>query len=157
MTSSTEDQAKTGQLKDLEFEMSWKIRDEIMRNLNLHTKLFSGLIIKADAREKMLKANNELMATLMNLPPKIDGRSKSIESLERSPDDMGMNEVVLDLSLNMKSRIVDTLIANHHVVLLLDADSSSSVTNAKMIGQNNDLICELLKLRSRTVSKGSSR
>ena len=145
MSNSTE------QLKDLEFEMAWKTRDEIICNLNQHTKLLSGLIIKADAREKMLKANNDLMATLMNLPPK-DGCSRSFESLEHDLSD-GLNEVVLDLSLKVKSRIVDTLITNHHVVLL-KADSSSSETNAKMIDQNNELICELLKLRSRTVSKG---
>ena len=155
MTNSTEDQAKIGQLNDLEFELAWKTRDEIIYNLNLHTKLLSGLIIKPDAREKIRKANSDLIVVLLNLPSKVDGRSRSLESFENSPDDVGLNEVLLDLSWDVKSRIVDTLIANYHVVLR--TDSVASEFKSKLIDQNNYLICELLILKSRTVSKGSPR
>lgn len=153
MTNSTEDQAKIGQLNDLEFELAWKTRDEIICHLNLHKKLLSGLIIKADTREKLLKANNELVTTLMNLPLKVDDQLRGFESLESSLGD-GLNEVVLDLSMNVKSRIMDTLVANHHI--LLGANSVASELKSKLIDQNNDLIYELLKLRPRTVSEGSS-
>ena len=148
MTFSTKQ--KTAQLEELEFELAWKTREEIIGNLNQHTKLLSGLLITADARKEMRKANNDLMAILMNLPAKVDGQLKSFEPLENRPDG-GLNEVVLDLSLDMKSRIVDTLLANHHVVLL-EADSVSSESKTKLINENNDLIYELLKLRTRTVA-----
>ena len=45
--------SETSQLEDFEFELGWKTRDEIVCNLIQHT-LLSGLILKADAREKML-------------------------------------------------------------------------------------------------------
>ena len=67
-------------------------RDQIC---NQHTKLLSGLIIKADAGEKIRKANGDLIVELLNLPLKVDGRLKSFESFERTPDD---GQVVLDLS-----------------------------------------------------------
>lgn len=146
MTGST-DQANAAQL---EFELAWETRDEIFRNLNEHTKLLSGLIIKPDARETMRKANVDLMATLMHLPLKVDGRSRSSESLQRSADDGPTNELLLDLSSDVKSRIVDTLITNHAV--LLDADFVTSQFKSKLIDRNNDLASELLKLRSRAVS-----
>ena len=147
MTSSANQ--VTLQLEDLEFELAWKCRDEIILSLNRHTELLSGLIIKADARENLRKANNDLVATLMNLSVKVDGRSRSLESLGRSPDD-GPNEVLLDLSSEVRSRIVDTLMINNS--LALDGDSVSSECKAKLINRNHDLICELLKLRSRTVA-----
>lgn len=149
MTGST-DQANAAQL---EFELAWETRDEIFRNLNEHTKLLSGLIIKPDARETMRKANVDLMATLMHLPLKVDGRSRSSESLQRSADDGPTNELLLDLSSDVKSRIVDTLITNHAV--LLDADFVTSQFKSKLIDRNNDLASELLKLRSRAVSINS--
>ena len=151
MTSST-DPVKTSRLNELEFELAWKTRDEIICNLSQHTKLLSGLLIKADVREKVRKANVDLVATLMNLPLKVDDRLKSFESLERNPD--GLNEVLLDLSWEARSSIVDTLMTNHQIALL-EADSVASECKSKLIDQNNDLIWELLKLRSRTVSKGN--
>ena len=154
MTSST-DQANTLQLKDLEFELGWKTRDEIMCSLSQHTTLLSGLIIKADARKKVHKTNVDLVATLMNLPLKVGGRSRSFESLGRSADD-SLNEVLLDLSSDVRSKIVDTLMINHNVALL-EADSVSSECKSKLIDRNNELICELVKLRSRTVSKGTAQ
>ena len=153
MTTST-DQVKTLQLKELkelEFEMLWETRDEITFILNQHTKLLSGLIIKADAKKKMQKANFDLIATLMNLPSKTGGRSKSLQSAGCSADE-GLNELLLDLNWRIRSKIFDTLVANHHV--LLEADSVASECKTKLIDQNNDLAFELLKLRSRIVFKG---
>ena len=152
MSNST-DQTKTGQLKELEFELEWKTRDEIMCSLNQHTKILSGLIIEADAREEIRKANVDLVATLMNLPVKVGGRWKRFES--RLPAS-GLNEVVLELNPDVRSRIVDTLMANHHVALLA-GDSVENECKSKLIEENNDMICELLKLKSRTVSKGTRR
>ena len=143
MTSS----AKSEQL---EFELAWTTRDEIICNLNRHTKLLSGLIVNADAREKMRKENNELVTVLMNLPVKVDGRLKNLESPERSPDE-GVNEVVLDLSLKVRSRILDALTINHSVSLM-EADTFSSERKAKLVDQNNELAYELLKLKARTVA-----
>ena len=143
MSSST---MKTGHLKDLEFELAWKTRGEIISILNKYTALLSGLV-KADAREEMRKANVNLMSTLMGLPVRVDGRSRSFDSLEHSPA-VGWNEVVLYLNSEAKFRIVDTLIANHHV--LLEPDSVSSEYKTKLVNQNSDLICELIKLRVRT-------
>ena len=140
--------SSTDELKQLEFELAWKTRDEIICNLNQHTKVLSGLVLKADAREKMRKANNKLVTVLMNLP--VDGRLKSFESFERSPDE-GLNEVVLDLSLKVRSRILDALTINHSVSLM-EADTFSSERKAKLIDQNNELAYELLKLRARTVT-----
>ena len=142
---------KTVQLKDLEFEIPWKSRDEIIAVLNQHTELLSGLIIQADAREKMQKANVDLVAALLNLSLKAGGRRESSA-------DKGPNEVVLDLSADLKSRIMDTLITNHHYTLLeATPDSVSSECKTKLVDGNNELICELIKLRSRTVSKGTAR
>ena len=149
MNSST-DPEKTPQLKDVEFELGWKTRDEIVGNLSLHTTLLSGLIINADAREKMQKVNNDLVTTLMNLPLKVDGRTRSFESLGGSPDD-GPNEVLLDLSSETRSKIVDTLMINHSLVLL-NVESVSSKRKSELIDGNNCLIWELVKLRSRTVA-----
>ena len=151
MASST-NQVKTVQLEDLEFELAWKTRNEIICNLNQHSELLSGLIVKADAREKMQKANGDLMTTLLNVPLKAGGRLRSLQSPGPSTD--GPNEVTLDLNLDVKSRIVDTLITNHHIGLL-EADSVASECKAKLIDQNNDLICELVKLKSRIVSSPS--
>lgn len=157
MTDST-NQAKAAQLKEpefeLEFELAWATRDEIICKLNQHTKLLSGLVIKADEREKQRKENNDLVNALMNLPVKVDGRLKSFESFQYDPDG-DLNEVVLDLSADVRSRILDTLTTNHSIALL-GADSVSSECKSKLIDRNHDLICELLKLASRTVSKGSS-
>ena len=137
------------QLEDNEFELAWKTREEIIGNLNQHTKLLSGLLITADKREKMQKANNDLMAILMNLPAKVDGRLKSSKSLEIRPDG-DLNEVVLELSWEVRSRIMDTLIINHHV--LRETSYISSERKTKLIDENNSLIYELLKLRTRTVA-----
>ena len=150
MTSST-DQAKTSQLKDLKFELTWKTRDEIMCNLNYHTKLLSGLIIKNDTSEKMRKVNGDLVVALMNLSVKADdGQSKSFESLERRPDDSS-NEVLFELNSDVRSRILDTLMINHNVALL-ESNSVPSEFKSKLIDRNNDLACELLKLGSRTIA-----
>ena len=141
--SSPGDQAKTEQL---EFELTWKTKDEIICILHKYTTLLSGLIIEENAREKMRKPNVDLMSTLMNL--RVVGRSRGFEPLERNPS-VGWNEVVLYLSSEFKSRIVDMLIANHYVVLL-EPDSVSSEHKAKLVNQNDALICELIKLRVRT-------
>lgn len=153
MTSSTDLVKKTLRLKDLQFELAWKTRDAIICNLSQHTTLLAGLIVKADAREKMRKANGDLVATLMNLPVNVDGRLESFELLERSLDD-GLNEGILELSSDVQTRIVDTLMINHNIVLL-GADLVENECKSKLIGQNNDLICELLKLRSRIGFKGT--
>ena len=150
------------QLEDLEFELDWKTRDEIFGNLNQHTALLSGLIINSGRQEKLKKANCDLVAALMNLPVKDGGRSKSFAWLESKPDD-DLNEVVLYLSADMRSRIIDKLVTNHDIVLM-GADSVSSERKAKLIAQNFELACELLKLRVRTgaipsdssTSKGTS-
>ena len=149
MTSSA-DQAKTAQLKELVFELAWKTKDEIICNLNQHTKLLSGLIIKNDTMEKMRKVNGDLMAALMNLPVKVDGRSKSFESLDHSSDD-GSNEILFELNSNVRSRIVDTLMTNHNVVQL-ESNSVASEFKSELINRNNNLICELVKLSSRTIA-----
>ena len=133
---------KTAQLNDLEFELAWKTRDEIIASLSQHTKLLSGQIIKATDREQVRKANNDLMATLMNLPLKADVRDS--ESL--SPDEP--NEVVLDLKWEARLRIVDTLMTNHQVALM-EVNCVASECKSKLIDQNNELINELLKLKSR--------
>ena len=152
MSSSTE---KTVQPEDLEFELSWKTRDEIFGNLNQHTALLSGLI-DPDTRANLKKANGNLMVEVMNLTPQVDGRSKVFQEQPECRRG-GLNEVVLCLSADVKSRIVDTLIANHNV-LLLGADSISCERKAKLIDQNTDLAYELLKLRVRTgaISNDSS-
>ena len=144
MASSME----TEQLKHPEFEMAWKTREEVIGNLNQHTKLLSGILITADAQEKMQKANKDLMATLMNVPLKVEGQLKNSKSPESRPDG-DLNGLVLDLSWELKSRIMHTLILNHHV--LMAASYVSSERKTKLIDQNTDLACELLKLRTRTV------
>ena len=149
LTMST-DRAKTGQLKELQFELAWDTRRAIIDHLDQHTKLLSGLIIEADAGEAMRKANGDLMLVLLNLPVKVGGQWKRFESLERGPC-KGQNEVVLELNPDVRSKIVDTLMTNHHVALLA-ADSVENECKSKLIEQNNELICELLKLKSRTVA-----
>ena len=152
MCSST-DPVNTAWLKNLQFELAWKTRDEIICSLNQHTKLLSDLIIKTDVREKTRKANGDLIVALLNLPLKVEDRLRSFDSLGHSPDD-GSNDVLLDLGWMARSRIFDTLMTNHNIVLL-EADSVSSECKSKLIDQNNDLAYELLKLRTRTVSKGN--
>ena len=147
MSSST-DSTKT-QLKDVEFELNWQTKDEIVGNLSQHTTLLSGLIVNEDSREKLRKANADLVVVLLNLPLKVDGRSRSFESLGHGPGD-GPNQVVLDMTWVIRSRVLDALITNHHVAL--QVDSASSDCKSKLIEENNDLICELVKLKSRTVA-----
>ena len=144
MSSST----KTVQLEDLEFELGWKTRDEIIGNVNQHTALLSGLTIDSETREKLKKVNRDLVAALMDLPVKGGGRSEGFESLESGPDG-GLNEFVLYLSSEMKTRIVETLMANQHVILL-GAKFVSSERKSKLIDENIDLGYELLKLKVRT-------
>ena len=144
MASST-DQTNTAQLKELEFELAWKTRDEIISNLIEHTNQLSGLTIESDARKATQKANARLLARLMNLPVKGDGRSRSSESLGQS------SEVVFELDSDVRCRIVDTLMTNHNVVML-EADSAASELKSKLIVRNNKLIGELVKLKSRTVA-----
>lgn len=130
----------------LEFELAWKIRDEIISNLNQNTALLSGRIINEAGREKMRKANNDLMLVLMNLPAKIGGLLRRFESVQRDPDEV-LNEPVLELKLDLRLRIVNTLMINHHVTLL-GADSVSSDFKSKLIDGNKNLIFELLELKS---------
>ena len=152
--SSSESFATTNsQLKQLEFELAWKTRETIIGNLSQHTTLLSGLIVNADGREKMQKANVDLVAALMKLPLKTDGRLSSLQAGGRSADG-GPNALIVDLSWQTRSRIVDTLMANHNIALL-GADSVGSEFKSKLIDRNNDLACELLKLRSRTVAISS--
>ena len=147
--ASSIDQVTSTQIKHLEFELPWSTRDEIIASLSQHTKLLSGLIIKEAAREKMRKANGDLMVALMNLPLKVDGR---LRFQPREPGaDEGPNEVALDLRWDVRSRIQEALTTNHNLALL-EADSVSSECKAKLIATNNDLSTELLKLRSRTVA-----
>ena len=155
MSGSTEDQTKSMQLEDLEFELGWKTRDEIMCTLSEHTTLLSGLIIQEDAREKVRKTNADLIVKLLNLPLKVDGRWRGIESPECSPDG-APNEVLLDLSSEVRSRIVDTLMVNHNLALL-EVNSVSSECKTKLIDRNSELIGELVRLRSRIVSKGTAQ
>lgn len=144
--SSTE--MKTAQLKRLEFELSWDARDEIICNLNDHMRLLSGQTIKPDARETMRKVNCDLIVALLDLPVNVDDRSKRFESASSKP-----NEVVLDLTWTIRSRILDALITNRQIAML-DGDSISNDFKSKLIDENQDLVYELLKLRSRTVAKG---
>ena len=150
MSSST---TKTVQLEDLEFELAWKTRDEIIDDLNQHTALLSGLTINSDTRKKLKKANRDLVTALMDLPVKDGDRS---ESFQEPKCRAGLNEMVLFLSANVKARIIDTLVANN-VVLLLGADSVSSERKAKLIDQNTDLAYELLKLKPRAVPRDLSK
>lgn len=161
MTSPIE-QVTSTQVNDLEFELPWATRDEIVGNLSQHTKLLSGLIIKETVREKMQKANADLLVALMNLPLKVDGQLRSFQRRKPAADEC-MNEVVLDLGWDVRLRILEALTTNHNLVLLESA-SVSNECKAKLITTNSDLASELLKLRSRTVeipdnssaSKGSS-
>lgn len=107
--SSATDQAMM--LKQLKFELAWATREEIVNSLNQHTKLLSGLVPKADVREKMRKSNSELVTVLMNLPVKVECPSRSSESFE-SDSDESLTELVLDLSSEVRSRIVDALTIN---------------------------------------------
>ena len=145
---------KTGKLKadlpeKLEFELSWDIRDEIISSLNQHTKLLSGLVINKEAREEIGQMNGDLIAELVSLPLKADGQLKSPKSLRRSPSN-GPNEVALDLKWSDRLKIVNVLMTNHNIALL-EGDSVTSACKSKLIDQNNDLICELVRLRSRTL------
>lgn len=133
------------QLKQLVFELAWETRDEIICNLNQHTKLLSGLTIKPEAREKLRKANGDLIVVLLNLPLKVDD--------SKSRRDAPKNELLLDLNWETRSRIVDTLMANHQIALL-ESNSVVGQFKSKLIHQNNDLSCELLKLISRSISNG---
>ena len=158
MSNST-NQMNAAQLKELKFELTGKIRDEIIGNLSELTKLLSGLAVEPDARETMRKANGDLMVALLNLPVKADGRLRCSESLGQSSDDRPNHqpsdrsiEVVFELNSDLRSRIVDTLMTNHNVALLLGADSVENECKSKLIEQNSDTICELVKLRSRTVA-----
>ena len=146
MANST-DQAKTAQLKRLEFALTFEIRDAIVGNLMQHTKFLSGLTVNEDAREAMQKANNYLVAVLMNLPMKVDGRS-NFES--HIPDDL--NEILLNLNWQVRSRIVDTLIINHNIATL-EGDLVASDFRSQLIDDNNDLCCELLKLKTQQMPK----
>lgn len=141
-------QSKSPQLKDLEFELAWNIRDDIIFNLNQQTKVLSGLVIQIDARKKMRKANCDLMVALMSLPLKVDGVLRSLESGCSSVN--GTNEVVLDLNWEIRCRIVNTLLTNHSIALS-EGDSLESENKSKLIEKNNELVCELLKLKSRTL------
>ena len=157
MSSST-DPVKTSQLNEFEFELAWETRRAIISHLDQHTKLLSGLTIKPEARQKLRTANGDLMLGLLNLPVKVDGHSKRFKSLRRSPNGSrasAVNQLVLDLSWEMRSRIVDTLITNHQIVQL-DADHIASQLKSTLIDENNNLICELVKLRSRAVAKGNA-
>lgn len=154
-TSST-GEMKTGQLNDIEFELAWETRDKIVIFLSKHTKLLSGLVISADVREMIRKLNGDLVATLMNLPPKADDQSRSFESPAGNSADFSSNEVVLDLSWNVRQKIVDTLMTNHNIALL-GSDSVTNECKTKLINQNNDLVYELLKLNSRTVAIHESK
>ena len=142
MASST-DQMNAAQLKKLEFELALKTRDEIIANLSEHTKLLSGLTIEPDARETIRKVNARLLARLINLPLKSDDRSR-----RESPGQS--SEVVFELDSYFRCKIVDTLMTNHNVAAL--DDSSANELKSKLIVRNNNLICELVKLKSRTVT-----
>ena len=161
MSNST-NQMNAAQLKELKFELTGKIRDEIIGNLSELTKLLSGLAVEPDARETMRKANGDLMVALLNLPVKADGRLRCSESLGQSSDDRPNHqpsdrsiEVVFELNSDLRSRIVDTLMTNHNVALLLGADSVENECKLKLIVRNNEMICELVKLKSRTVAISS--
>ena len=147
-------QVKATQAKDIELELGWEDRDTIIRSLNQHTKLLAGQTIKSDVRDEIKKANVELVATLMNLPMKID-QSQSSESVSAEGGPNEENEVILDLSWEMRSKIVDALMTNHQIALL-DADSVAGEFKSKLIAQNNELACELFNLNSRKVSDRSS-
>ena len=138
---------ETEQLKSIEFELSWEIRDEIISTISQHTKLLSGLIIDAYARERMRKANGDLVIKLMNLPLKVDGRLRSFESFGRLGG--ALNEVVLDLNQETRSRVVDMLMSNHQIAL--ETGSVLSECKSQQINQNNHLITELLQLKSRVL------
>ena len=143
--ASLTDQVNTAQLKELEFELAWKTRDEIIANLSEHTKLLSGMAAEPDARETTRNANGDLIVVLLNLPVKADGRSKSFQSLGQS------SEVVFELHSDVRSRIVDTLMTNYNVAAL-KTDSFSSEFKSNLVDRNSNLICELVKLKSRTIA-----
>lgn len=150
--SSATDQAMM--LKQLKFELAWKTREEIVNSLNEHTKLLSGLVLKADIREKMRRENIELVTVLMNLPVKVECRSRSSESFE-SDSDESLTELVLDLSSEVRSRIVDALTINQSISLM-DSHSIESQLKSKLIERNNELIGELYRLRARAIPGNSS-
>lgn len=130
----------------LEFELAWKVRDQIIHNLNQQSAILSGRIISEVGRENMKKANGDLLLALMNLPAKIGGLLRRFESVQRNPDEV-LSEPVLELKLDLRLRIVNTLMINHHVALL-GADSVSSDFKSKLIDGNKNLIFELLELKS---------
>lgn len=143
----TNGDAMTVQLKQFEFELAWATRNEIIKNLNQHTKLLSDQInVDANGQEKMRKANVDLMATLMNLSvlDRPTGYKWSESEQYKSP-----SELMLDLSSELRSRIVDTLVTNNSIALL---NLVPSELKSKLIDRNNELIAELNRLRARTVA-----
>lgn len=151
MTSSTEPrlnfakqwQAMAEQSKSIEFELAWETRDEIISTINQHTKVLSGQVIRPEDREAMRVTNGDLVAELMCLPRIVEERLSGFGSLCGRPED-GLNEVVLDLNEETRSRIIDTLLSNHRIVL--ESECSSNECKSKQIDKNNKLITELLKL-----------
>lgn len=137
-------------MRQLELELVWERRDEIIASLSRHTQLLSGQVVNADARKKLQKENVDLVAKLMELPLKSANAapSSSRQSNERTN---GPNLMVLDLTCEARSRIVYTLMTNHQIALQ-SPNSVSSELKLKLIEQNNELACELLKLRSRAVA-----
>lgn len=117
------------------YQLEWKVRDQIMANLNLYTRLLCAKPDPAEAeeiKEQLLRDNLDLYPTLISLPLKSSlpaGRS---------------NELVLDFDLSTKLQVIHSLAANHSLVF--DCASPAEESQKKISEQNNDLIVRLIKL-----------
>ena len=104
-------------LKETILDLKWSVRNDIISNLYSHS---SYLIkkISDNLKEEKMKANFELMQTLLNLPAANYETDRPKKRTKLDVDDAKSGEIILDLSWTDRDLIVDNLLKNHHCAIM---------------------------------------
>ena len=129
--------------------LNWSTRDSIITWLNRFSGLLNGIKLKNDEiRQQLIKELGDLILVLSRLPSKVNERQSNRSPNETSNENsMNYSDLLLDLTSDLRIRIVDQLIKNQNSTILYKLGISTTVDNrTQLVTENNLIIQKLLNL-----------
>ena len=149
-TSTSEASLKINQINEIIYELDWTTQNELISYLNYNSSLLFGKSISSDKRVTVLKKNVDFYDILTSLPLKSLKSNENRFSNDEITDDDHSNKIVLDLNYDLRSKIIEVLVANRSLVNL-HGNSAINELKMQLINKNNDMINSLLQMGYRIV------
>ena len=139
---------------DLILDLDWSTKNEIMNSLiEFQSLLFSKNVIDNDAKQNILKNNNRLITKLISLPSIKSGDEEEVP--RKKLKTTSNNHLILEISLKLRTKVIDLLIKNlNHTILCVKASSEN--TKNKLFEENNKMNHQLLNLLVKPISNSTN-